>query len=125
MLGERARATYPRPWMSKLQAPALTALTERVREVLGRSGAEDALDEALTLAQLSALPEQADALVHFFENALIEALTGRLHPATARGIVDELLAAVITRAGSGTRIRSPELTPPGIPTVPPPPIEEG
>jgi hypothetical protein len=109
--------------MHKPQAPG-DSTADRVRALLQRSDAADALEEALARAYLVELPSQPEGLVHFFEHALLDALIGRLHPATARGIVEELVQSVAAD-GSGSRLKAPMRETPGVATVPPPPLEDG
>jgi len=97
---------------------------DEVQEVLDRTGAGEALAEALASAGLGTLPESRDALVAFFESALLDALVGRVHPVTARGLVEELVARTSWRSESGMRVRPEELrSEVGVATVPPPPME--
>lgn len=90
------------------------------RDVLDRAGAGEALREALASAQLAALPGALDALVEFLEGPLLDALVGRVHPVTARRLVDEILERAPRRPASGMRVRAEPVT---APTVPPPAME--
>lgn len=92
-----------------------------IEDALARAGAVEALGEALASAGLSALPTELDALVGFLEGELLDALVGRVHPVTARRIVDEILERA--HHHSGVRAR-PEVGP-DTPTVPPPPMAGG
>lgn len=100
------------------QAERELSVERTVSEVLARAGVEDALAEALTRAQQDALP--LDTLATFFEEHLFDALVGRVHPVTARGLVDELLEATASRPMSGTHPRQPDAA---APTLPPPSVE--
>ncbi len=85
-----------------------------VREALDAAGAGEALEEALSVAGATSLPRQPDALATFLDGPLLDALVGRVHPATARAIVDELKERARRTDGASS---SPE----PAATVPPPP----
>ncbi len=97
---------------------------DEVQEVLERAGAGEALDEALASAGLDGLPDAREGLVAFLEGPLLDSLVGRVHPVTARGIVEELVGRAGYRSESGLRVRPEEPRAElGIATVPPPPME--
>lgn len=96
---------------------------EEVEEVLARAGAGGALGEALVTAGRRELPELRDALVAFFEGPLLDALVGRVHPVTARGLVEELVGWASWRSKSGMRVRPEPRVEMGVATVPPPAME--
>lgn len=95
---------------------------ERLRLLLEDAGAADALVEALGNAGIDRVPEATADFVAFLEGPLLDALIGRLHPATAGELVGRIREEVADQMGSGRRIR------PGrdgqedllVPTVPPP-----
>lgn len=107
-------------WRMTERQAVRSSLDEAVIEVLERFGVADALDVALAQAGASGVPVQREACIHFFEHALLDVLTGRVHPATARTIVDELLEDAASPAGSGMRMKREHQ----MPTVPPPSMED-
>src|SRR5690606_16816189 len=83
MVGEAARGLATEAW---------------VREALEAAHALEALGEALAASGLARLPDDPGALRPFLEGPLLDALIGRVHPVTARAIVDELLARLAREA---------------------------
>lgn len=104
-------------------ASAEPNLAQLVRETLEEAGHSEALAEALIAAELSALPEEADALLRFVETMLLDALVGRVHPLTASAVVDSLREQLASeREETGSRRRSERMEHSAA-TVPPPPVE--
>jgi len=104
MVGEAARGLATEAW---------------VREALEAAHALEALGEALAASGLARLPDDPGALRPFLEGPLLDALIGRVHPVTARAIVDELLARLAREAEE--RSSPSERPPEQAATVPPPP----
>lgn len=105
-----AERVYPPP--APMDREASREREELVREALAAAGAEEALVEALGAAGASELPREPEELGAFLEGPLIDALVGRVHPVTARAIVDELTVRLERSEGAAEQAA----------TVPPPPL---
>lgn len=89
----------------------IALLEAEVRTTLEQAGALGAFAPALEAAGLDALPDDPFELHEFLSTSMLEALVGIVHPTTAGGIVEELLARA-ERIVGGRRHSEPTLPPP-------------
>ncbi len=105
--------------MEKHPAHARGEHDRLVREALEEAGLSDALEQALAEAGLSAVPDDAVERARFLETTLLDAMVGRVHPTTARSIVDGIVDGI---AAAIETTRRSERPPEQAATVPPPPL---